>query len=107
VSTNITDLSSYIQENFGANANYVEGLLERYKAEPNTVDESWRVFFGDLLGGRTPDIEGNGQRQETASKTTATAPAPARKVETAKPAAPAPTVLAPDTEPKPIFGPAK
>jgi 2-oxoglutarate dehydrogenase E1 component len=106
VSTNNTDLSSYIQENFGANANYVEGLLERYKADPSTVDESWRVFFGDLLGGRTPDIEGNGQRQQPAT-TAAAAPAPAPQVETAKPAAPAPIVLTPDTEPKPIFGPAK
>ena len=58
MSTNTTDLASYIQENFGANANYVEGLLERYKADPNSVDESWRVFFGDLLGTHQANYDG-------------------------------------------------
>jgi len=40
VSEKITNLSEYISEQFGANATYVEGLLDRYQKDPNTVDES-------------------------------------------------------------------
>lgn len=45
-----TDLSEVIAENFGANATYVEGLLSRYRSNPELVDESWRVYFTELLG---------------------------------------------------------
>ena len=66
MSDKITNLSEYITENFGANASYVEGLLARYNADPNTVDESWRSFFGDLLRGEVPaDLGGNGQTAAT------------------------------------------
>ena len=34
----VTNLSQYIAENFGANASYVEGLLNRYQSDPNLVD---------------------------------------------------------------------
>ncbi len=49
MSEKVTNLSEYIAENFGANASYVEGLLNRFQSDPNLVDESWRAFFGDLL----------------------------------------------------------
>ncbi|MDX6694199.1 MAG: multifunctional 2-oxoglutarate metabolism enzyme [Blastocatellia bacterium] len=39
-----------IAENFGANATYVEGLLSRFRSNPSLVDESWRVYFTELLG---------------------------------------------------------
>ena len=45
-----TDLSEVIAENFGANASYVEGLLTRFRSNPNLVDESWRAYFKELLG---------------------------------------------------------
>ena len=45
-----TDLSEIIAENFGANATYVEGLLGRFRANPESVDESWRSYFTELLG---------------------------------------------------------
>ncbi len=61
MSEKVTNLSEYIAENFGANASYVEGLLSRYKTDPNTVDESWRTFFKDLLSGASPFESGNGQ----------------------------------------------
>jgi len=79
MSEKVTNLSEYIAENFGANASYVEGLLNRFQSDPNLVDESWRAFFGDLLNGSAPQIEqtGNGQNaaaqaisQPTASETT-------------------------------------
>jgi 2-oxoglutarate dehydrogenase E1 component len=55
------NLSEYIAEHFGANASYVEGLLSRYKSDPNLVDESWRTFFSELLSGASPFDGGNGQ----------------------------------------------
>ncbi len=45
-----TDLSEVIAENFGANASYVEGLLNRFRSNPDLVDESWRTYFSELLG---------------------------------------------------------
>jgi 2-oxoglutarate decarboxylase len=45
-----TDLSEVIAENFGANATYVEGLLSRFRSNPELVDESWRAYFAELLG---------------------------------------------------------
>src|SRR5215831_8777282 len=45
-----TDLSEVIAENFGANATYVETLLARWRSDPSLVDESWRVYFEELIG---------------------------------------------------------
>ena len=98
VSEQNTNISEYLAENFGANANYVEGLLARYNADPNSVDESWRQFFGDMLAG------GDGRPQR---------PLRHRLAASAAPAAPAsvksqPAVaVGPDTEAKPITGPSK
>jgi 2-oxoglutarate decarboxylase len=47
------NLSEFIAENFGANATYVEGLLGRFRTDPSLVDESWRAYFTELLGGST------------------------------------------------------
>ena len=60
MSEQINNISEYIAENFGANASYVEGLLNRYKSDPNSVDESWRTFFGELLNGVSPLEGGTG-----------------------------------------------
>ncbi|HEX5707084.1 MAG TPA: 2-oxo acid dehydrogenase subunit E2, partial [Pyrinomonadaceae bacterium] len=45
-----TDYSEIIAENFGANATYVEGLLNRFRSDPSSVDEAWRAYFDELLG---------------------------------------------------------
>lgn len=45
------DISRLIAENFGANATYVETLLNRFKTDPSLVDESWRAYFTELLSG--------------------------------------------------------
>ena len=66
-----TDLSEVIAENFGANATYVEGLLSRFRGNPESVDESWRAYFAELLGNRD-----DGATQETSVAT-----APERAVE--------------------------
>ena len=54
------DLSEIIAENFGANATYVEGLLNRYRSNPSLVDEAWRAYFTELLGESAPATSGNG-----------------------------------------------
>jgi 2-oxoglutarate dehydrogenase complex dehydrogenase (E1) component-like enzyme len=50
----VTNISDYINEHFGANASYVEGLMARYKADAKSVDESWQIFFSDLLNEASP-----------------------------------------------------
>ena len=47
---NKTDLSELIAEEFGANAGYVQGLLDRFQSNPALVDDSWRSYFSELIG---------------------------------------------------------
>jgi multifunctional 2-oxoglutarate metabolism enzyme len=61
------DLSQVIAEEFGANATYVEGMLERFRNNPELVDDSWRSYFTELMG------DGNGIK--TVAPATAAAPA--------------------------------
>jgi 2-oxoglutarate dehydrogenase E1 component len=61
-----TDLSEVIAEDFGANATYVEGLLMRFRGNPESVDESWRTYFAELLG--------NGERGAATETSVATTP---------------------------------
>lgn len=111
MSEKVTNLSEYITENFGANASYVEGLLSRFQADPNSVDESWRTFFGDLLNGgqAVQSSESKVQSQPKAEATNGAAAQPKQTqpatVETPKPQ---PTVaIGEDTEVKPITGASK
>jgi 2-oxoglutarate decarboxylase len=58
---NPAEYSSKVQrqliEEFGANASYVETLLDRYLSSPSLVDESWRLYFGEILGnGNAPVV---------------------------------------------------
>ncbi len=75
----MTNVSEYIAENFGANASYVEGLLSRYQADANSVDESWRTFFGEMLNGNS-QVSGSKSQVSgspmpmTSAETTAAAP---------------------------------
>jgi 2-oxoglutarate decarboxylase len=109
VSEKITDISAFIEENFGANATYVEGLLARYRDNPASVDESWQEYFADLLEGTPSSISGDGQREARPSTTQAetrvvagvTQPPAAKHVEKS------PTALPADTASRPITGPAK
>ncbi len=96
------DLSQIIAENFGANATYVEGLLSRFRSNPDLVDESWRAYFAELLGDGYPtagtDTSDNGSRTTAAIVPTepaappasaAAKPAPAKKPEPQPTASPA------------------
>ena len=91
------DLSQVIAEEFGANATYVEGLLERFRSNPELVDESWRSYFSEL--------DGNGSKTAviaTDGAASAPAPAPVRAPEPKPAPAPPPA----DAEAIPIRGPA-
>lgn len=39
-----------LEESFGANASYVESLLDRFLLDPGQIDESWRAYFEGLVG---------------------------------------------------------
>ena len=93
---NKPDLSQVIAEEFGANATYVEGMLERFRSNPELVDDSWRSYFTELIG------DGNGAQPAVAvsqASTAAAAPAPQPKP------APAPAPQ-PEGEAIPLRGPA-
>jgi len=89
------DLSQVIAEEFGANATYVEGLLERFRSNPELVDDSWRSYFSELIG------DGNGAKPVVVAQATPVAAAPAPEPKPAP--APAPQ---PEGEAIPIRGPA-
>jgi multifunctional 2-oxoglutarate metabolism enzyme len=98
-----TDFSEIIAENFGANATYVETLLARFRSDPSLVDESWRVYFEELLGNGQPAVHSTAPAAQTTEVPAsgdgrAAATAPAKKPE---PAAP---VQQPGTEALPIRG---
>lgn len=109
----ITNISEYIAENFGANATYVEGLLNRFQVDPKSVDESWRNYFTELLNGAssaTAQVKSNGQ--EAVNKTTTTAPVETTATATAPVVSPTTkkeTVVSTNrvVESKPIIGGAK
>jgi multifunctional 2-oxoglutarate metabolism enzyme len=97
-----TDLSEMIAEEFGANAEYVQGLLERFRTNPDLVDDSWRSYFNEILGDgaaaapATVQTSGNGVKaavSETEGDTRGDTGQ--RRTETGAAAAPAP-------EPKPV-----
>lgn len=104
------DLSELIAENFGANATYVEGLLSRFRSNPESVDESWRAYFTELLGtdGSAAAVEAseNGRSASApaiAGKKSAEAPAKDTAPSTSKAAvapAPAPPSQAPVSDPE-------
>jgi 2-oxoglutarate dehydrogenase E1 component len=71
---NQIDYSQFIAENFGANANYVETLLERFRSNPALVDESWRAYFADMLG-QSPAQPSPGTDATSGNGSTASRPA--------------------------------
>jgi 2-oxoglutarate decarboxylase len=97
---NNINLSDFIAENFGANATYVEGLLSRFRSDPSLVDESWRTYFTELLGGAqaaplaVSDHTDNGRAAPRSSNGDGAA-ANASSASVAQSSAPAPTTPAP------------
>ncbi len=106
-----TDLSEVIAENFGANASYVEGLLNRFRSDPGLVDESWRSYFTELLGNgdgaapaRPADVSDNAHQQASPSVGSPTAvkvDAAAGTAQATAKTTPAPASTSPSTETKP------
>jgi 2-oxoglutarate dehydrogenase E1 component len=100
-----TDFSEIIAENFGANATYVETLLARWRSDPSLVDESWRAYFDELVGGNGDVIA---SPKASAPAVEATGDGAATKPAKTKPTAPPPvdTSAQPGVEKLPIRGPA-
>ncbi len=101
----MTNLTEYINEHFGANAQYVEGLLAKYKENPTSVDDSWQDFFGELMNNVSP--------LDKISGTNIVEPTPAFTTVAGNPAASATAkekvaiALGSDIEFRPITGPSK
>ncbi|MBK8809310.1 MAG: multifunctional oxoglutarate decarboxylase/oxoglutarate dehydrogenase thiamine pyrophosphate-binding subunit/dihydrolipoyllysine-residue succinyltransferase subunit [Acidobacteria bacterium] len=107
MSDKVTNFSEYIAENFGANASYVEGLLARYNADRNSVDESWQDFFGEMLGESRVDAEPETGRLKAELQTEAQ---PELKAEPPKSEIQIPKSeiqIGPGTNVKPLTGPSK
>ncbi len=85
--SNKSDVSELIAENFGPNATYVEGLLSRFRTNPESVDESWRAYFSELLGDGDGAVAAAGPAENGRSATAAVV-APESAAEAAEPAAP-------------------
>jgi 2-oxoglutarate dehydrogenase E1 component len=115
----VTNLSQFISEQFGANASYVEGLLSRYKSDPNSVDESWRTYFAEMMNGASPlerGVERGNGRTASAETPAVQTPSENKPNAAASPGA-APAGISPkeraaialgtDIEVKQIIGPAK
>ena len=97
-----TDVSELIAEEFGANAEYVQGLLERFRTNPDLVDDSWRSYFTEILGNgakavTAPETDGK-TRVAKSDGNVAAAPAPQPKPAEARPPA--------NVEAVPLRGPA-
>ena len=87
-------LTAQLIEDFGANASYVETLLDRYLSSPTHVDESWATYFSGLIAaGQIPVPLKNGQDQ-----TAPAAPSDLKPVATEKPVAKALANLPPEAE---------
>ncbi|HYG11734.1 MAG TPA: 2-oxo acid dehydrogenase subunit E2, partial [Pyrinomonadaceae bacterium] len=94
---NQTDYSQFIAENFGANANYVETLLDRFRSDPSLVDESWRAYFAEMFGQpAAPPAPGAGATSGNGAPAT---PPPAPRADGNSVAATAPATAAATTHP--------
>jgi 2-oxoglutarate dehydrogenase E1 component len=57
------------------NADYIDELFERYRGDPDSVDETWRYFFDGLELGAEEAQNGRGLSQPTAAAPSTNAPA--------------------------------
>ncbi|MEZ5346219.1 MAG: multifunctional oxoglutarate decarboxylase/oxoglutarate dehydrogenase thiamine pyrophosphate-binding subunit/dihydrolipoyllysine-residue succinyltransferase subunit [Pyrinomonadaceae bacterium] len=90
MSDKVSNLTEYINEHFGANASYVEGLYDRFTSDRNLVDESWRTYFDELLGGTDADgsngsPKGAPQQEKPAPAVSAPSPSDPQPKETRVP----------------------
>ncbi|MFV0388385.1 MAG: multifunctional oxoglutarate decarboxylase/oxoglutarate dehydrogenase thiamine pyrophosphate-binding subunit/dihydrolipoyllysine-residue succinyltransferase subunit, partial [Pyrinomonadaceae bacterium] len=108
MSEKLSNLTQYINENFGANASYVESLYERYQSDPSLVDDSWRNFFNELTGGNgQPALEISPTQTPEASAQNSGAAVAVQKVETVKKSMPPETKVREGIKVQPLTGVAK
>ena len=96
-------MSQVIAEEFGANATYVQGLLERFRNNPELVDDSWRAYFDELTSNGATVVVATATDGDTAA---ATKKAPAVPASATAPAPAPETKPQPEGEVIPIRGPA-
>lgn len=102
MSEKIVDVSRHINENFGANASYVESLYNRYKNDPDWVDDAWRKYFDELSSnGSTSSAEKTASFSKSVPKPTIAVAKPPASPEKAK------KQMQDGVTAKPIFGPSK
>lgn len=97
------NISEFISENFGTNASYVEGLLERYRNDPNSVDESWRTYFSQVLSGSSHDAATEAPVESKNGSAASEQIEPQTKPKAEK----KPTTVPTGSSAKPIVGPSK
>src|SRR5438105_1176725 len=89
-------VTQQLAEDFGANASYVETLLDRYLSAPDLVDESWASYFAGLVG----EPKTNGKSLTTTNGHVAPAsspePAPTSKMPAKTPALQKPVTPVPE-----------
>jgi len=72
------DVSEELLAEFGGNASYVADLLNRYRANPASVDDEWRRYFRDRFGEPEPSpAPAAPPRPAAAAPAASSAPAPA------------------------------
>lgn len=94
---NTDQLSEMLAQEFGANADYVGQLFDRYLQDPSSVDDEWRAWFEKNMGA-TPSVAKAAPSTAATIVQPAALPVPAASVAT--PAAPS----APGAEKLPIRG---
>jgi 2-oxoglutarate decarboxylase len=104
VNENKANITAFIEEAFGSNASYVQGLLDRYRSDPKLVDESWQQYFSELLDGKKSDGSESAPPEKISDDPSSTKPE--------KPAAAgakplSAVLLPPDAQSKPITGVAR
>ncbi|HEY1250360.1 MAG TPA: multifunctional oxoglutarate decarboxylase/oxoglutarate dehydrogenase thiamine pyrophosphate-binding subunit/dihydrolipoyllysine-residue succinyltransferase subunit [Thermoanaerobaculia bacterium] len=80
------DATEELVSEFGANATYVADLLNRYRANPASVDDEWRRFFRERFGGAEATREPAAPVQDVREILPAVPEAPARPAPAPAPA---------------------
>jgi multifunctional 2-oxoglutarate metabolism enzyme len=106
------EIANTIANEFGANATYVEDLLNQYQENPKSVGGEWSAYFTRLLATNgtvvieTSPVNGAAAAQPAPKPEAHAAPAPTAQIAPAPAPQPAPAPIATGAEKMQIRGPA-
>jgi 2-oxoglutarate dehydrogenase E1 component len=100
------EIQQIIENDFGANSNYVEGLLEQYQENPGSVGGEWGAYFKRILGANGAIVIEMEAQPANGASYAAAAPAPIAEPEKPQAAAAAAPAPAPVATPAPAAAPA-